>query len=259
MQKARVLFFSPTKTTKRIALSIAEGLNCESVTQSDFSLHHNRESEINVTEDIAIIAVPVYFGRVQEDASHYINNFVKGNNTNAILVAVYGNREYDDALVELFDITSNNGFIPVACGAFIGEHSYATSEYPLAVNRPDQKDTDIAISFGKAIKAKLINNTPNIFDVKGERPYRDYGSFPEQISPPTINSNCCNCGKCISCPKGAIDESDVSKTDKIKCIYCQACLKLCNYNGRENSGMVNDMVKMVYDNNSTRKEPELFL
>ena len=41
--------------------------------------------------------------------------------TPAVLVVVYGNRAYDDALLELSDIATGAGFVPLAAGAFVGE------------------------------------------------------------------------------------------------------------------------------------------
>ena len=49
----------------------------------------------------------------------------------------YGNRDYEDALVELYDLALSLGLTPFAAGAFIGEHSYSTPEMPVAEGRPD--------------------------------------------------------------------------------------------------------------------------
>ncbi len=54
----------------------------------------------------------------------------------AIAIVLYGNRNYDDALIELKDILELDGFKVVAGAAFIGEHSFSNN---LAKNRPDEK------------------------------------------------------------------------------------------------------------------------
>ena len=62
---------------------------------------------------------------------------IKGDKTPAVLVCVYGNRNYDDALLELKDISEANGFVPIAAGAFIARHSIFSD---VAVGRPDKED-----------------------------------------------------------------------------------------------------------------------
>jgi len=88
--------------------------------------------------DLAIIGVPVYAGRVPEIAAHRLKE-IKGAGTPAVVVAVYGNREFEDALVEMRDIAIAQGFEVVAAGAFIAEHSFSTDELPIAAGRPDSE------------------------------------------------------------------------------------------------------------------------
>ena len=42
----------------------------------------------------------------------------------------------------LKDLAVEAGFKPIAGGAFIGEHSFADSKFPIAHRRPDQKDNE---------------------------------------------------------------------------------------------------------------------
>ena len=64
----------------------------------------------------------------------------------------YGNRNFDDSLVELRDLLEADGFRTVAAGAFIGEHSFSTT---LAAGRPDQTDLERAARFADGILEKL--------------------------------------------------------------------------------------------------------
>ena len=50
-------------------------------------------------EDICIVAVPSYGGRVPDAAVSRLRQ-MKGNGAGAILMVVYGNRDYDDTLAE---------------------------------------------------------------------------------------------------------------------------------------------------------------
>lgn len=111
-------------------------------------------SPIEIKDSITIIAVPVYAGRVAPIALQRLRR-LRGNNAPAILITVYGNRDYEDALVELRDETIQLGFTPLAAGAFIGEHSYSRPNMPIAEGRPDITDLQTAEQFGKDCLTKL--------------------------------------------------------------------------------------------------------
>ena len=94
----------------------------------------------------------------------------------AVIVAVYGNRAYEDALIEMKDVVTELGFKPVAAGAFVGEHSFANEEFKIANGRPDADDLDQAAAFGKNIAEKLAGVSSSELDaieVPGDRPYKD--------------------------------------------------------------------------------------
>ena len=132
-KKLNLLYFSATNTTENVVKTIAKGI-CDSITEHNITLPENRTREIEFTEsDIVIVGVPVYAGRVPHFLVEYFDK-IKGNNTYAVLTVVYGNREYDDALLELKNIFEKNGFLGIAGAAFIGEHSYTEI---LASGRPD--------------------------------------------------------------------------------------------------------------------------
>ncbi len=62
-------------------------------------------------------------------------NKIKGNGAKAVAVVVYGNRDYDDTLLELKNVLEENGFVVGAMVAAIAEHSIARN---LAAGRPDK-------------------------------------------------------------------------------------------------------------------------
>ena len=80
---------------------------------------------------------------------------ITGSHTKVVPVVVYGNRNYDDALIELKNILEDNGFISIAAAAFIGEHSFSTT---LAKNRPDEMDMIIINQFANIIIEKAHKN-----------------------------------------------------------------------------------------------------
>ena len=81
--------------------------------------------------------------------------YIRGVDTPTVLVVVYGNRAYEKALMELDAFAIPHGFKVIAGATFIGEHSYSTDKYPIAVGRPDESDLAFAAEFGKKIMEKI--------------------------------------------------------------------------------------------------------
>lgn len=75
-------------------------------------------------EAVAIFAVPVYGGHVAPVALERLRE-IRGEGTPAVVLAVYGNRSFGTAVAELASFVAGRGFVPVAAGAFVGEHSTA--------------------------------------------------------------------------------------------------------------------------------------
>lgn len=98
--------------------------------ETDLTLDES-SSPIELERELCVIVTPVYGGRVPVLALQRLQR-LKGNGAPAILGVVYGNRDYEDALLELRDTAISLGFSPLTAGAFIGEHSYSTPELPIA-------------------------------------------------------------------------------------------------------------------------------
>ncbi|GBC59381.1 ferredoxin [Desulfonema ishimotonii] len=184
IQSVRCVYFSPTGTTKTIAESITQGISPEFVEMIDITKRLQRNSQpLLDKDDIVILATPVYYGRVPEEIIPYLTS-LKAARTPVVLVAVYGNRAYEDALKELHDIAVDAKFIPVAGGAFVAEHSYSSKTYPIAPNRPDESDIQKAREFGAAIRKKLQNAESSehltALTIPGQSPY---------IEPVNLNIN----------------------------------------------------------------------
>ncbi len=237
-QKINTLYFSATGTTEKIVTGIAEKIAGNhggeiEINNIDFTLPEAREETLSFDADTLVIAgVPVYAGRVPNVLLKFLNK-ISGNGATAVAVVLYGNRDYDDGLIEFKDILEADGFKVIAGGAFIGEHSFSTT---LAGNRPDGQDMAAAADFADKIydKIKKPGKIPSVV-VKGNIPYRDYyrpvdpNGNPVNILKvtPETNSDCIDCKLCSEvCPMGSIDSDDVSKITGI-CIKCGACIKKC--------------------------------
>lgn len=258
-KKLNLLYFSATDTTAKVVKEIAKGIN-ENVTEYNITLPENRTKEINFTEnDIVIMGVPVYAGRVPEFLVNYFDK-IKGDKTLAVFIVVYGNREYDDALLELKDIFEGKGFVGIAGAAFIGEHSYTEK---LADKRPDINDLNVAQNFGLTIKEKLLDSgkqlLPFSLTVKGKYPYRN-GMIYEPVMIDTDES-CINCGTCSKhCPMGAINKYNNKDIDILKCIRCCSCIKKCPVKAKNiNYEPHKEFINVLINKYNARKDPEMFI
>ncbi len=239
----KTLFFSPTNTTEKTVTRIASQINdllngsrhCESY---NFTCPCFRSTMPHYTsKDIVIVGVPVYAGRVPNILLDALSR-VEGNNALAIAVVSYGNRNYDDALIELKDILCTQKFKVIAAAAYIGEHSFSKT---LAKDRPDVIDFQDADDFAVRIVKRIQNHTysdPVI--VSGNTPYRPYyrpkdpAGNPVDIRKvtPKTNELCIDCKKCVNiCPMGSIPY-DAPKTLTNICIKCGACIKSCPVNAK---------------------------
>ena len=269
--RINTMYFSATGTTEKVVCGIANKILESSdaigvIKNIDFTLPEVRKQPVSFTkEDMLIVGIPVIAGRVPNVLLKYLNS-ITGNSALAIAVVVYGNRNYDDALVELKDILELDGFKVIAGGTFIGEHSFSKI---LAQNRPDEKDMVIVNDFALQIYNKIISQDEiqTVF-VNGNKPYRDYYKPKDKnynfidirkVTPKT-NNNCIDCKLCVSvCPTGCIDFEDVSKLNGI-CIKCCACIKKCptqaKYFDDENYLKHKHELESEFIN---RCEPELFI
>lgn len=251
-----IVFFSPTHTSAKVARAIGEGIGMGKRMEIDLTTDEG-ESVIEIKDSIAVIAVPVYAGRVAPVALQRLRR-LRGSNAPALLIAVYGNRDYEDALVELRDETVRLGFTPLAAGAFIGEHSYSRPNMPIAAGRPDTDDLQCAEQFGRKSMEKLEKEgLSGDFFIKGNVPYRYVG--PSTPAAPVCTDGCFGCGSCIElCPTHAITLNDDGKiaTEVAKCIKCCACVKEC-----PNGARVFDTpyTPMLHQKCAARREPELFM
>ncbi len=263
ISKIWLITFSPTRTSKKIVDAIGSGMKgipCESIDLT----YPGTKSELKFGPDeLVIIGVPVYAGRVAPLAVQRLTPF-QGSNTPAVIAVTYGNREFEDALIELRDLVEKATFSPLAGGAFIGEHSFSGSESPIARERPDSADLAAAKAFGVRIMEKItmaeqqgINNS---LEVPGGSPYKD-GMGPLPFTPAVNQSECTQCGECLpSCPTGAISLETSIELDSNLCIFCCACIKICPEEALEIAAEpIKQKRQWLYENCSKRKEPELYL
>jgi ferredoxin len=294
--------FSPTGTSRTVLRALAEGFGHAGAPYTEMSpratgTRGNRIDPAGVTvpgitvqdePEAVAVAVPVYSGRVPEVAEAYLRAVAAARRERALpaipaaAIVLYGNRAYDDALLELQDLLTDAGMVVVVAGAFVGEHSYSTEDLPLSEGRPDRADLDRARELGVAFARGLTpavavsgagavstaNSGTNSGAVPpaaglvlpGNRPYRERKPLSGE-SPITDADECILCGACEeACPLGIVSVTDVVTTDADQCIYCCACVKACpNGSRRIGSEHILHVAEWLDRNHGAPRTSELFL
>ena len=239
-KKVWAVYFSGTGTTEKTVRRIASGLSAAlsaPMEVFDFTPPAARQADLSFgPEDLVVLGVPTYAGRVPNVLLPYLTGKVHGAATPAVPVVLFGNRNFDDSLMELRNILTANGFMPVAAAAFVGEHSFSRT---LGAGRPNAEDLALMDSFARDTARELqeLDALPTVpVSVAGEEPIRPYYTPRDRhgapinilkVKPRTDMTLCGGCGLCAArCPMGSIDLADVSQVKGI-CIKCCACVKGC--------------------------------
>ena len=240
IKKVWAVYFSGTgtteKTVRRIAAGMAQALDAE-LAVYDFTTPAARQRELRFgAEELVALGVPVYAGRVPNVLLPYLTKQLHGGGALAVPVVLFGNRNFDDGLIELRNILTEDGFMPVAGGAFVGEHAFSRT---LGAGRPNGDDLAEMAAFARRAAEKVTALTAAPAEpvaVRGETPVRPYYTPRDRhgnsinilkVKPKTDMDRCGGCGLCAArCPMGSIDPADVSQVTGI-CIKCCACVKGC--------------------------------
>lgn len=250
--------FSPTGCTNKIGDEICHGLNRTVYKKIDLTYEEKAVLNLDST-DIAIIGMPVYRGGLPDVAIARFKE-IHGNATPCVVYVVYGNRDAGFALSELRQLASSQGFIPVAGGIFIGEHSFSSSVYPIANNRPDRLDLLKASDFGRMVsdvlnKANVDHAITDDFKLIERKETLRIPSYIDL-------SLCRHCGHCVSvCPVSAIRiRGEVVEVDDKKCITCMACVKSCPVRARfVGDDSLKNITRKLHELSKERMEPEFKL
>ena len=202
--KMEVYYFSPTGGTKKVSDIFAAAVGKDAVWHD---LGDKQTPTKQPQGELIIVAAPVFAGRIPSVVREKIKTLA-GEGKQAVTIAVYGNRAYEDALLEMNDILIQGGFTVIASAAFVAQHSIVPE---VGAGRPDAEDIKEIRAFAEAVKNST--SAENVH-VPGNR-----------LSLPS----CTACGACAKiCPTDAIAIVDGKMaTDAAKCILCMACIHAC--------------------------------
>lgn len=259
------IYLSPTGTTRQVAQAIAGGMRIP-VETCDLTIPKVRRTFNHSfdKDEIAIVGLPVYAGRLPKNIDDFFSG-LEGNAAPAVALVMYGNRDYNDALVELRLRLEECGFIVKAGAAFIGQHTFSNN---IATGRPDRYDLAIAAEFGGKVVALIATDSYGTLELKGDSPFVWKGYDPANPSNhPTFfsietNEHCTECHLCAeNCPWEAIDMDDPKIINFVKCMRFLRCLKNCPSAAKYimDEKFLSFLRDFEMRLNSRRCEPELFL
>ncbi|MCI2106086.1 MAG: EFR1 family ferrodoxin [Intestinimonas sp.] len=272
ISSVKAVFFSPTGNTEKvvscIAGQIAKQLGVPMET-FDYTLPKNRQGKKSYGQmDLVVFGTPVYAGRIPNKMLPYVQNNFEGNGALALPIAAFGNRSFDNALIELRNELEQNGFHTIAGAGVVTSHVFSDK---IAPNRPDEKDLTELRGFADAVAAKVrgLESIPAPIDVRGDDPIGPYytplgmDGKPAKFlkaKPKTDMDKCKGCKLCAQvCPMGSISEAAPQVVTGI-CIKCQACIKKCPTSAKyfDDAALLSH-VAMLEKNYIRRTESEFFV
>lgn len=263
--------FSPTGGTERIVSLLAEELGERlriPVEKIAYTLPAEREKMYSFAgDDLLILGTPVYAGRIPNKILPDVDKSFEGKGTPAVAVSVFGNRNYDDGLMELSLLLERHGFCVTAAAAAVSRHAFSDR---VGTGRPDAEDVQALCAFAEKVAEKIqMISSVDALQITGHNPVGPYytplraDGQPAKFlkaKPLTDKERCTGCGACAQvCPMGTISPEDTSSVSGI-CIKCQACIRACPAQAKyfADEDFLSH-VKMLEENYTRRAENAFFL
>ena len=256
-------YFSATDTTKKVVTQVAGRLAQQAacpLKTYDFTSPQARKQPKQFTAgNLVVFGTPVYAGRVPNLLIKFVAA-VQGGGALAVPVVCYGNRAYDDALMELRNTLEAGGFATVAGAAFSCQHAFSQTQN---AGRPDISDLTIATGFADAVFHKV----EALSSLEGHTPVPVGGNDPigPYYTPRDRHGNPINILKVTpktseECTQGSIDPQDAAAMIG-PCMKCNRCVRICPVQAKyfDDPNYLYHKTELEDQFSWPRKSPELFL
>lgn len=271
INRVNVVYYSATGNTRKVALNLGKqiakalGVPMEEMNYAPPLVRKKHYSFSS--DDLVLFATPVYAGRVPNKMLPFVESGFTGGDALAVPVIIFGNRNFDNGLIELRNLLEQNGFHTVAAAAVATSHVFSDAISP---GRPDTADWAVLNQFAADVASRVtaLSEYPAPVEVPGDNPplvyYTPLGVDGKptmflKAKPQTHDGMCDACGICVAaCPMDAISAEDPTQVPGT-CIKCQACVKICPTNAKyfADENFLSH-VKMLEQNYTQRKEPQVF-
>lgn len=250
VQSITTVFFSPTGNTRKYLQGMTSdcGMPVTEFDVTGYGIEYYREF---FSDELVVIGAPVYGGLLPSVAMERFSK-LRGCQTPCVIVACYGNRAFDDSLIELAELLKRQDFVIYGAAALVGRHTYGS----IQVDRPNENDIQEAKDFLKRVM-RCNEEEPQI-SIPGHLPFQAKGA-KGSFFPSTDSSSCLKCGMCVrKCPTGAIAKDCVT-IDTEKCISCFRCIRNCPAKAKSmNSPAYDAFAEMMSTKLAQPKENEFF-
>ncbi len=272
INQVTAVYYSATGNTREVVLAIgkqiAQALDVP-FKECSYTLPASRKAHYHFSSsDLVLFATPVYAGRVPNKMLPFVESGFTGNGALAVPIVAFGNRSFDNGLIELRNLLEANGFHTIGAAAVVTGHAFSDAISP---GRPDAADWEILNQFALDVASKVqaLKEVPAAIFVPGDNPplayYTPLGVDGKptvflKAKPQTVAEWCDGCGICVeACPMAAISEEDPTQVPGT-CIKCQACIKICPTRAKyfDDEAFLSH-VKMLEQNYTARKEPQVFI
>ncbi|MFA6680646.1 MAG: hypothetical protein WCS35_01320 [Sphaerochaeta sp.] len=242
-----LLTFSPTGQSKACALAVAKATK-QDFLELDVTHFSQRRKPLALADTTLIISYPVYGGRVPTLFAEFLKEQVTCTNCKALAIASFGNRAFEDALVEMEDILLEKNVTLIGAASIGCQHSYTEK---VGSKRPDIEDFQILDRLAVYLNGKTSRVSP-----PGNRPYKQAMPLADPPYMPVlrdkkgkINAQCY-----AVCPTGSLAKGDPSI-----CIHCCACIKDSNNTLYMEDPWFENFTKQLEANCQERVASELYL
>lgn len=232
--KIAVIYFSPTRSTARIAEEVHDALKETGVDVEghDITSFLDRQKPIDLTNyDFIFFGFPVYVHRVPSVIRDWFLT-LDGKGKKCSTFFTYGGITMGIAHYDTIKRLKEQNFCPISSAEFVAKHTFNIGGWDLLKDRPNESDFITAREY--ALKTHDILQKPDASELEFEDPQVTEKQL-ERLSrstrgiqlPSRKGEECSMCLNCeTGCPSHAMN-AQTGEADGDLCIKCLRCVASC--------------------------------